>query len=445
MARRRGRRKSAKLSAGPVEVKIESLSHEGRGICHVDDKVVFVSGALAGEQLRFKYVSTHRNFDEGAVVEILTASPDRVTPECEFYDRCGGCSLQHMKSEKQIEMKQDVLLNLLSRTSQLQPEKIMAPLIAEYWGYRTKARLGVRDVKKKGRVLVGFREKHSPYLADMTQCEVLDKRVGHKLDVLSDTIGQLHASDKIAQIEVAITEQTVALIFRNLVELDEHDQDILMRLGETENFHIYLQPSGPDSIFLLYPRQSELYYTLSEYDLKLNFLPSDFTQVNMSINQQMIAQALELLALDKQDKVLDLFCGLGNFTLPIAKTAASVTGVEGDQGLIDRAHQNADNNNLTNIDFYVQDLTQDLADQVWAQQQYSKVLLDPARSGALEMMPVIAAMKPERIVYVSCNPATLARDAGELVQHGYKLVSTGVMDMFPHTAHVESMALFIRT
>jgi len=443
MARRRGRRRSAKLSADPVEVEIESLSHEGRGICHVDDKVVFVSGALAGERLLFKYVSTRRNFDEGAVVEVIKTSPDRVIPECEFYDRCGGCSLQHLKSEKQIEMKQEVLINLLLRTSQLTPENILPPLSAEYWGYRTKARLGVRDVKKKGRVLVGFREKHSPYLTDMTQCEVLDRRVGHKLETLSEAIGQLHASDKIAQIEVATTEQTVALIFRNLVELDEHDQAILKALGEVESFDIYLQPSGPDSIHLLYPQQSELYYTLPEYELKLYFLPSDFTQVNTGINQKMIVQALALLELDDKDNVLDLFCGLGNFTLPIATAAASVTGVEGDQGLIERARENAKNNNLLNIDFHVQDLTQDLSGQSWAQQKYTKVLLDPARSGALEMMPVIAAMKPERIVYVSCNPATLARDAGELVKHGYQLISAGVMDMFPHTAHVESMALFI--
>ena len=444
MARRRGRRRSAKLSADPIEVEIESLSHEGRGICHVNDKVVFVSGALAGEKLRFKYVSTHRNYDEGAVVEVLTASPDRVTPKCEFYDRCGGCSLQHMKPEKQIEMKQDVLLNLLSRTSQLQPEKILPPLTADYWGYRTKARLGVRDVKKKGRVLVGFREKHSPYLADMAQCEVLDKRVGYKLTILSDVIGQLHASDKIAQIEVAITEATVALIFRNLVELDEHDQAILTTLGETECFDIYLQPAGPDSVYLLYPQQSELFYTLPDYDLKLNFLPGDFTQVNTRINQKMIRQALELLQPETEDNILDLFCGLGNFTLPLAKMARTVTGVEGDQGLIDRANQNASNNNLSNIQFHVQDLTQDLENQTWAQQSYDKILLDPARSGAFEMMPVIAAMKPERIVYVSCNPATLARDAAELLKHGYKLVSAGVMDMFPHTAHVESMALFVR-
>jgi len=444
MARRR--RKSAKLSLDPIEVTIESLSHEGRGITHIDEKVVFIDGALTGEKVTFKYTGTHRNYDEGTIVDVIESSDDRVEPLCEFFSLCGGCSIQHMQSEKQIEMKQDVLLNLFSRTSQITPENVLAPLTADFWGYRTKARLGVKFVQKKGRVLVGFREKHSPYLANMTQCEVLDKKVGHKLDVISEYIGRMQANNKIAQIEVAITDDSVALIFRNLIELCDTDKQILIDLGAAEGYDIYLQPSGPDSVYLIYPDVSELSYKLPRYNLDMKFLPTDFTQINTSINQQMINQAIALLELSEDDVVLDLFCGLGNFTLPIATCAGSVVGVEGESGLIDRARSNAIHNKINNADFYVQDLTEDVTKSPWAQQKYTRVLIDPARPGALEMMDVVANMKPERIVYVSCNPATLARDAGVLVnQYGYKLESAGVMDMFPHTAHVESMALFVKS
>jgi len=444
MARRR--RKSAKLSLNPIEVTVESLSHEGRGITHIDDKVIFIDGALTGETVTFKYIGTHRNYDEGKVVEVVHPSSDRVEPHCEFFSICGGCSIQHMKSERQIEMKQEVLLNLFSRTSQIAPGNVLPALTADYWGYRTKARLGVKYVQKKERVLVGFREKHSPYLADMNRCEVLDARVGHKLQTIANTISQLQAYNKIAQIEVAITHDTVALIFRNLVELCEADKQILVNLGVDENYDIYLQPGGPDSVHLIYPETSALFYKLPEYNLQINFLPTDFTQINTGINQKMIAQALRLLDLTDQDVVLDLFCGLGNFSLPVATKAAYVVGVEGDEGLIERARINAVDNNISNTEFHVQDLTVDLSQADWVQRQYTKVLIDPARPGALEMMDVVASMNVQRIVYVSCNPATLARDAGVLVnKHGYRLESAGVMDMFPHTAHVESMALFVKT
>lgn len=425
--------------------QIESLSHDGRGITHVDDKVVFIDGALVGEKISFQYVATHRNFDEGKTIEVFQASEDRVEPVCEFFSICGGCSMQHMKSEKQIHMKQEVLLNLLSRTAQLEPESILPPLTADYWGYRNKARLGVRYVNKKQRLLVGFREKHSGLLADMDRCEVLDPRLGHKIDVIRQCIQSLQAYDKIAQIEVAITEDVVALVFRHLVELSDDDQQQLINMATAESFHIYLQSAGPDSVKLLYPQASVLRYRLPDFGLNIQFLPTDFTQINMGINQQMIKQAIDLLALTQDDQVLDLFCGLGNFSLAMATRAAHVVGVEGDAGLIERATQNARLNNINNIEFFVQDLTQDLSDVSWAQRHYNKILIDPARPGAMEMMQTIAAMQPECIVYVSCNPATLARDAGELVNRfAYELKSVGVMDMFPHTAHVESMALFIK-
>jgi len=439
----RRRRRSKKLDADPVQAHIESLSHEGRGITHIDDKVVFISGALADEDVMFRYTATRRNYDDGAVVEVLKASPDRVEPACEYFNICGGCSMQHMDTDKQIIMKQEVLLNQFQRTSQIEPQNVLPPLTSAHWGYRTKARLGVRYVAKKERALVGFREKQNSYLADMHSCEVLDPRVGHKLDNISDCIGKLEARDKVAQIEVAITEDVVGLVFRNLVELSDADKQLLIDLAKTEDFHVYLQPAGPDSVQLLYPRSSTLMYALPDFGVELQFLPLDFTQVNTGINQQMIKQAMELLEPGPDDNVLDLFCGLGNFSLPIATLAGKVTAVEGDAGLIDRARENAQRNNLDNVEFHVQDLSADLSNVEWAQQSFSKVLIDPARPGALEMMEVVAKMAPERIVYVSCNPATLARDAGELVnKFGYTLVSAGVMDMFPHTAHVESMALF---
>lgn len=443
MARRR--RKSAKLLLDPVEVNIESLSHEGRGIAHIDEKVIFIDGALAGEKVTFKYVGTHRNYDEGKVVDVIEPSLDRVEPVCEFFGLCGGCSLQHMSAKKQIEMKQEVLLNQLTRTSQLVPENILPAITGNYWGYRTKARLGVKFVQKKERVLVGFREKHSPYLANMNQCEVLDVKIGHKLETISQAIAAMQTYNKIAQIEVATTDESAALIFRNLVELSDPDKQILIDLGISENYHIYLQPAGPDSVVLIYPESSELSYKLPEYHLDIRFLPTDFTQINTSINKKMINQALGLLDINKDDQVLDLYCGLGNFTLPIATMAGSVTGIEGDEGLIARARLNAESNGISNTEFYVQDLTEDISKSPWANKKYSKILIDPARPGALEMMENVAKMKPERIVYVSCNPATLARDAGVLVNdYRYKLQSAGVMDMFPHTAHVESMALFVK-
>ncbi len=443
MARRR--RKSAKLNADPIVSRIESLSHDGRGITHIDDKVVFVDGALAGEKISFRYVATHRNFDEGKVEEVLEPSVDRIEPRCSFHAICGGCSMQHMSPEKQIHSKQEILLNLLARTGQVEPEHILKPLVAEFWGYRSKARLGVRFVNKKQRVLVGFREKHSPFLADMDRCEVLDPRVGHKIDSIAVCIQSLKAYNKIAQIEVAITEDVVALVFRNLVELEDDDRYKLIELAREHQFHIYLQPAGPDSVHLLFPDTSVLRYRLPDFDLSLQFLPTDFTQINTAINQQMIRQALDLLALNKNDQVLDLFCGLGNFSLPMATRAAYVVGIEGDAGLINRATENARLNGIDNAEFHVQDLTHDLADVHWGQRRYNKILIDPARPGALEVMQTVAEMTPECIVYVSCNPATLARDAGELVNRfGYVLDSAGVMDMFPHTAHVESMALFVR-
>lgn len=308
-----------------------------------------------------------------------------------------------------------------------------------------KARLGVKHVPKKERVLVGFREKGTPYLALLEQCEVLDQRVGSRLAELGTMIAGLEAYNRIAQIEVAMDDEHVALIFRNLDSLSESDQSALVDYGQKNELWIYLQSGGPDTVTPLWPTSPQLNYQ-PEAGLTLDFEPNDFTQVNAEINKDMIQRAIELLELNNQDRVLDLFCGLGNFTLPLAKRVGQVVGVEGDAALVKHAEKNAIKNKLDNALFEQADLTQtELKDYAWAKPGFNKILLDPPRSGAFEVLHQLAALGAERIVYVSCNPATLARDAGELVSnHGYKLVSAGIMDMFPHTSHVESIALFIK-
>lgn len=430
----------------PDPVRIESLSHDGRGITHVNGKAVFVEGALPNELVKMSALKQTRQYDDAIVDEIIEASDERVSPKCAAFGVCGGCSLQHLRHEKQIIYKQKSLLDNLKKMTKTIPAEVLEPIQSQPWEYRYKARLGVRYVKAKKKVYIGFREKHSRYLANMDACEVLDARVGKNLEVIADAILKLSCYEKIAQIEVAITDSACALVFRNLVELTEEDKVILSQLGEDKDYHIYLQPKGPTTVALLYPDLSELSYSLPEYDLKLVHLAIDFTQVNPFINPLMIKQALELLDLNDNDDVLELFCGIGNFTLPIARTAKSVVAVEGEKSLVDRANENAERNAITNVEYHVANLMEDTKGLPWLRgKKYSKVLLDPPRSGAKECIDMIASLKPERIVYVSCSPATLARDADALINtHGYKMQTAGVIDMFPHTSHVESIALFVR-
>ncbi len=439
MARRR-----KTLPTQPQQARVASLTHDGRGVARVADKTVFIDGALPDEEVLFRYTRVRSKYDEGEVLKILKASPHRVTPACEFFNTCGGCSLQHLEPSEQIRIKQSVLLDNLQRIGKVQTKEILPPVIGPIWGYRQKARLGVRYVPKKERVLVGFREKHSAFLADMTHCKILNPLIGERLDVLSELIRQLSCYKHIAQIEVAVGDEAVALIFRHLVELTDDDKQRLIDFGQQHEFQIYLQPKGPDSVTLLWPETTSLSYRLADFDITLAFLPNDFTQVNTAINQAMIHRALELLEPQATDQVLELFCGLGNFSLPLARRVQQVSAVEGDAALIQRARENAERNVIRNIDFHVANLMDEVSGMPWLRKRhYDKVLLDPPRSGAQEMLPHIASLKVSRIVYVSCNPATLARDAGILVnEYGYRLDKAGVMDMFPHTAHVESIAQF---
>jgi len=446
MARRRRRQK---LPRDPVQVTIESVSHDGKGVCHIDDMTVFIDGALEGEELTFLFTNKRKNVAEGKVHEIIKPSPLRVEPECPHFSICGGCSLQHLAEDQQILLKQGVLLENLKRIGKTQPESVLEPLTGPHWGYRRKARLGVRFVVKKDKMLVGFREKHSNFLAELETCKVLHPDVGLHLRELSDLMLSLSIYNQIPQIEVAYGDEQGAFIIRHLDAFNNDDLKKLSAYAEEKALHLYLQSKGPDSIIRLYPPMDSdefkpLNYALPDHDIINHFRATDFTQVNMDINRAMINLALELLAPEAEDRVLDLFCGLGNFTLPLARKVAHVTGVEGSSELVIRAKDNALSNGINNSDYYAADLFEDISGMQWAQQKYDRILLDPARSGAKEIIEYLPKFAAHTVVYVSCNPATLARDTEIMVhKNGYKLVKAGVMDMFPHTAHVESIALFV--
>jgi 23S rRNA (uracil1939-C5)-methyltransferase len=441
-----GRRHRKKIPQGLFKATIESLSHEGRGVTHVDDKVVFVDNALPNEEVEFNYVSTRAKFSEGVTENVISASEQRIEPGCEYFGYCGGCSLQHMSPEAQIEHKQSVFLEQFTHLGNVTPKEVLPPLTGPVFGYRTKARLGVKYVIKKERVLVGFREKRSPFIADIKHCEVLHPDVGHKISDLQELIENLSIKDQIPQIEVAVSDNGIALVLRHLADFTEDDLTQLRDFEQKHNFKFYLQPGGYETVQRLDETDdSELFYRLEAHDLNIYFQPIDFTQINVEINQRMINLTLELLDINENDEVLDLFCGVGNFTLPIARKAKSVVGVEGDKGLVERAKHNADMNNIDNVEFYAADLADFDQDYDFMKKSYNKILLDPARTGAKEIIAALNTKNVERIVYVSCNPATLARDAGILVnEKKFKLKKAGVMDMFPHTAHVESIAVFTK-
>lgn len=434
------------MQNNPTSAKITALSHDSRGIAQINGKTIFIEGALPGEEVLFSYTKQRGKYDEGKIVEIITPSPERVTPLCQHFGICGGCAMQHLSSEAQLALKQKTLLEQLKHFGNIQPQKILPPLTGPAWAYRRKARLGVKYVIKKQTVLVGFREKNGRYLADIKRCEILHPSVGPKIHLLQTLINQLKGYNQIPQIEVAIGDEATALIFRHMTPLESSDITQLIAFGQTHNIHIYLQPSKPSSIHCIWPdvKLNRLYYRLPKYQLELGFHPTDFTQINAEINCQMIDQALNLLAPHANDRILDLFCGLGNFTLPIAQQCMEAIGVEGDLELVGRAQENAQRNNISNAYFHQADLTTDFNSANWTQGGFTKILLDPPRSGALEIVQTLSRWNAERIVYVSCNPATLARDAGELAKQGYHLQCAGIIDMFPQTHHVEAMCLFTK-
>ncbi|WP_444903254.1 23S rRNA (uracil(1939)-C(5))-methyltransferase RlmD [Microbulbifer sp. CnH-101-E] len=429
-----------------AEACVEKFSHDMRGLARVGKKTVFIDNALPGEEVRFRY-STHRaHFDEGVTSEIIQASPLRCEPRCPHVSLCGGCSLQHLQADAQIVEKQKILLDQLARFGGIKPEEILPPLLAEPYGYRRKARIGIRLVKSaKGKKLVfGFRKKRSNDLTDIDECHVLHPSIAQHISALKLLVAESEGRAHFSQLEVAVGDDVAALVLRHLQPLSERDRQRWQDFAESSGIHMYIQPGDAASIQSLWPQIGENYlsYRLPEFDLSLHFQPMDFFQVNFEVNRQMVSRAVQLLDPQPGERVLDLFCGLGNFTLPLARRAGEVIGIEGLGALTQRGKDNAELNGLNNVRFHTADLNEEMVKKAWASDGFDKILLDPPRDGALQAVRGIARFKAQKIVYVSCNPATLARDAGELTQLGYRLKQACVMDMFPQTAHVESMAVF---
>ncbi len=432
----------------PETATIRGVTHDGRGIADCEGKKVFVAGALDGETVTFKRRKFRRSFDEAELLDVHAASPDRIEAKCAAFGICGGCSLQHITPEHQREIKEQTLRDNLERIGRVTPDTWLDPMTGPAWNYRRRARLAVKDVHGKGRTLVGFRERHAPYIADMQRCEVLAAPLDGMLIDLSDMIGGLSIRARLPQIEVAVAENDVALVFRVLDPPTDADTLVLRRFGEAHGLRIYLQTGGLDTVALLYPDAvaESLYYTLPEFNIRVDFEPVDFVQVNSDINRRMVHFATEQLDAGPEDRVLDLFCGIGNFSLPLARQAKTVLGVEGEASLTQRAAMNASQNGLDNVTFRVADLGKIDGTEAWVKEGWDRLLLDPARAGAAEVVSRMHLFGPERIVYVSCHPGTLARDAGTLVhEQGYRLESAGIIDMFPHTAHVESIAVFTQS
>jgi 23S rRNA (uracil1939-C5)-methyltransferase len=425
--------------------EIIDLAHDGRGVARVEGKTVFINDALPGERVEWSRLKRGRNFDEGRLERVIEPAADRVEPRCAHFGVCGGCVLQHLAPPRQLEFKQRQLFEALTRIGKVTSEQMLPPLQGGVWNYRRRARLAARWVPKKERTVLGFRERSTSFIADLKRCEVLLPPVDSLVEPLSLLLTALSVRNRVPQIEVAIADNAVALVVRILEDLTPQDRELLLQFAREHAVQIYVQPGGYDTIAPL-TAVTPLEYRLPQFDVTLRFQPNDFVQVNGELNARMVARARELLAPAPGEQVLDLFCGLGNFSLPLARSGAHVVGVEGDAGLVARARANAELNGMANVDFVCGDLAQlSASDASWARRGYDKVLLDPPRAGAQEVLPIVARCGAKVVLYISCHPGTLARDAGILVhEHGFTLRAAGVMDMFPHTAHVESAALFIR-
>jgi 23S rRNA (uracil1939-C5)-methyltransferase len=420
------------------------LTHEGEGVVH-GGKTVFVPGALPGERIRFRRKRRHRQHDDGELLEVLEPAPARALPRCAHFGVCGGCALQHLAPEAQLAAKEGELRETLLRVAGVTPAAWLAPLTGPVWGYRRRARLGVKFVHRKGRVLVGFRERAAPYVAQLEACEVLAPPAGQLIAPLAAMLTGLSIREQLPQIEVAVADNATALVLRVLRPPSDEDLARLGAFAATHDVQLYLQPGGPDSVQPLAPCTQRLRYRLPQFALELEFGPTDFVQINAVVNEALVARARELLELTPEATVLDLFCGVGNFTLALARHAARVVGVEGERSLLERARGNAGRNGIGNAQFHLADLGRvPDADAPWMPHPCTHVLLDPPRSGAREVLAAIAALAPRRLLYISCHPGSLARDLGVLVhEHGFTLEAAGVVDMFPHTAHVESLALLV--
>ncbi|MBV9619781.1 MAG: 23S rRNA (uracil(1939)-C(5))-methyltransferase RlmD [Gammaproteobacteria bacterium] len=433
---------ASRAVAAPESGRVSGLTQEGEGVVH-GGKTAFVRGALPGEWVHFRRRRRRRQHDEGELLEVLEASPARITPRCAHFGVCGGCALQHLDPAAQLLAKEAALRDSLQRVGGVAPARWLTPITSAPFGYRRRARLGARYVHKKGCVVVGFRERAAPYVAQLSRCEVLAPPVDALLAPLAELIGALSIREHVPQIEVAAGDNAIALTLRVLRPPSGEDRERLQGFAAAHGVQLLLQAGGPGTLEPLAPHAEPLRYALPQFDLTFEFLPTDFVQVNAAVNAALVTRALELLAPGPEARVLDLFCGMGNFTLPLARRAGWVRGIEGDAGLIARARENARRNGLHNVEFVTADLA--APEWPWARDRFSHVLLDPPRSGARELLPALAAVGAGRVLYVSCHPGSLARDVGLLVhEHGMRLEAAGVVDMFPHTAHIESLALLTR-
>jgi len=438
-------RSRKKLSDQPFELDISSLDSKGLGLAVFEEKKLHVFDALAGEKVIVRNLFGRHNRGKVETLEVLHPSPDRVQARCPSFGNCGACSLQHMSMDAQLVRKQAALLQSLREFGKVEPGVIYAPLDAAHWNYRRKARLSVRDVTAKGRVLIGFRERKGRYVAEIDECHILHSVIADALPKLSRLLETLECRSTIPQIEVACGDVYCAMIIRHLEDLSSGDKEGLEAFARETGIGVYLQSAGPDSVKLLEPANFQLEYAFETLGLRFRFEPLDFIQVNGALNQQMVRRALELLDPQAGDNILDLFCGLGNFTLPLAQSAGQVTGLEGSADMVERGRANAALNGLDNIEFHTADLYKPGNAPPWPKAHYNKILLDPPRSGAEDLLPWIGDSEVKRVLYISCNAETLARDAGILVnQYGFSLSGAGIMNMFPHTHHSEAIALFER-
>ncbi len=430
-----------------IQVTIESLDQEGRGIAHADGKVIFIEGALTGETVSYASYRKKPAFELAQMTELHRTSSIRVDPKCGHYGVCGGCSMQHLDARVQVAVKQRILEDSLARIGKVKPETMLPAIYGQSWGYRERARISAKYVIKKEKMLVGFHEKRSSFVADMQGCEILEPKIASLIKPLAAMMEGLSIREKLPQIEVAVGEHVYVLVLRIMETPNARDEAALRAFADEHGVQFWFQSKGPETITPFYPLNAPgLSYSLPEFSVTMPFAPGEFTQVNSQLNRVMISRAMRLLNPQKKERIADFFCGLGNFTLPIARSGAEVLGIEGSDALVKRAAQNAAHNGLSgNTQFRARNLFEMTEDELAALGKFDKWLIDPPRDGAMELVksitPVIA---PELIVYVSCNPATLARDAGELVQRGYVLKSAGVMNMFPQTSHVESIAVFAK-
>jgi 23S rRNA (uracil1939-C5)-methyltransferase len=429
-----------------MSVLVESLDHEGHGIARLDDgKVIFIEGALPGERVEYTPLRKKKRFDTAVVTQVLRASSMRADPKCKYFGYCGGCSMQHLEASAQVAAKQRILEDNLQRIGKVSPENILRPIYGQAWGYRHRARMSMRYVDKKGGVLVGFHEKRSKFVADMESCEVMPPRISALIRPLRDIAAKLSIRERLPQAEIALGDDVDVVVLRNMEPLSSNDEALLRAFADAQHIQIWLQPKGPDSAYPFHPLDApELAYSLPEFNVVMPFRPTEFTQVNMGVNRMLVRRAMQLLDPQPGERIADLFCGLGNFSLPIARRGATVVGVEGNIELVRRAQANAIHNGLPTATFLVANLFQVTPESLVDLGHFDKMLIDPPRDGAFDLVNALNEDSlPHRIVYISCSPATLARDADVLVHSkGYRLLGAGVANMFPHTAHVESIAIF---